>query len=219
MKYFHIFVLLLLSYLISCVNPPDIHIGRTFFADHNIDVAQANALDTIAQSAVVEMSGVYWFFPFAADTFPAVIRLNARDQLLFALLSDSLHIRPGDYIDITGVPFDTLLPLGFSYTQEVSMLRMQNFKLKYNTHTVLSKAQADYSAFKNELQRMAKQPGSKLIWPDEPQWQLFIDEKRSKVIAWFSEADLMYALDVNVVYDLQDYEIEDIYAREWFKGE
>ncbi len=219
MKFFLSSVLLLSSFLISCVNPPEIHIGRTFFTDHNIGAAHANALDKVSQAALVKMSGVYWFHPFAADKHPAIIRLNAENQLQFVLLSDSLHARPGDFVEIAGAPFDTLLPLRYSYTHKVSMLRMQNFKLKYDTHTVLSKAQADYSAFKNELQRAAKQPGSKLIWPHEPQWQLFVDEKRSKAVAWFSEADLMYALDVNVVYDLQDDQIEHLYAREWFKGE
>jgi hypothetical protein len=101
----------------------------------------------------------------------------------------------------------------------VSILNVTEVRIVKESHTVLEKAEQDYFILKNELKKNAAQPGSKLVWPDMPEWQLFYDKTRSRFIAYFSTADLMYAADVNMVYDDNHFNLVQVYAREWFKGE
>jgi hypothetical protein len=201
------------------VDAPTIHIGKTYFQTQKIQRAFANVLDKISPQSQQHFSGVYWPYFFAIQKFPAVQYLDDNNQLFFILLSDSLDAPLGDYITVSGVRFDTLLSLSHSYTQKAALLRVERFEIIKNTHDFLQSAQADYAAFKSQLQEQARQEGSKLIWPDQPEWQLFVDERRSKVIIYFAAADFMFALDVNLVYDLNNEDLLDIYAREWFKGE
>lgn len=218
MKYFFILLFIFLSFH-SCVKPPHIYIGQTYFQDHNIHFSYTTALAAEAVGTSVKLSGVYGYHQFAVKKYPALVCLNDHNQLQFIMLSDSIAAHPGDFIRLSGMISDTLLSLGYSFTQSFPIIKVQEFNLAKDTHLILAKAQADYSSFKDELERQSKLPESKLIWPKNPEWQLFVDEKRSMVIAYFSHADLMYALDVNIVYDLQRYDVEQIYAREWFKGE
>lgn len=203
----------------ACTDIPSIHKDQTYFQAQKIKRFHTNAVDKISQQSPQHFSGVYWPYFFAIEKFPALQYLDDQNQLCFVLLSDSLDAPLGDYVTVTGARFDTLLSLGHSYTQKAAMLRVEKFKIEKITHHFLQRAQRDYVAAKDKLQEKARQEDSKLIWPNQPEWQLFVDARRSKVITYFAAADLMFALDVNLVYDLNDEELLDIYVREWFKGE
>jgi len=44
---------------------------------------------------------------------------------------------------------------------------------------------------------------SRLIWPASPNWRLLVDGQTDEAIVYFSAADLMYALQVNFVYNMK----------------
>ncbi len=217
MKYY-CFIFPFFFFINSCVQQPDVFIGRTYFSTYHVYADFSNALAAPDRNDRVEWSGVYTFHPFAQKNYPALLTLYD-NRVQFLLLADSLDVQYGDFLHLSGVPQDTILPLGFSYTTVVSILNVKNIRLEKDTHVVLSCAQQDYLFFQNEWRDKVRASGSKLIWPDYPQWQLFVDKERSNVIAFFGFADLMYAVDVNFVYDFSSYKLKEIYAHEWFKGE
>ncbi|MBN1481997.1 hypothetical protein EH223_06700 [candidate division KSB1 bacterium] len=205
--------------LFACVEKPQFHIGQTYMQHHKIGLPHANALDVDQRDNQRTVQGVYWPHFYATKKYPAIVYPDLQNQLEFVLLSDSLDVPFGDVVRISGAPFDTVLELGYSYTRKVTFFRAQHFTIVHDTHTLLPLAQRAYQHYKDELKDQAAQPGSKLNWPEKPEWQLFVDERRSKAIVYFSDADLMYAVDVNLVYDLLHRTLEDIFAHEWFKGE
>lgn len=209
----------LLLFLYACVEKPTLHFGQIYMQRYKIGLPHANALDMSQSENRQAVKGVYWPHFYATKKYPAIIDLDPQNQLEFVLLSDSLDVPFGDVVRVSGAPFDTVLQLGYSYTKEVTFFRAQHFTIVHDTHNLLPLAQGAYQHYKDELKEKAAQPGSKLNWPEKPEWQLFADARRSKAVVYFSDADLMYAVDVNLVYDLQSRTLEDIYAREWFKGE
>jgi hypothetical protein len=57
-----------------------------------------------------------------------------------------------------------------------------------------------------------------LALPDEPDWLLVLDSANQRLVATLSLADLLYAGQIDLVYDL-DQTLSAIYADHWFKGE
>ncbi|MBN1561623.1 hypothetical protein JW998_15335 [candidate division KSB1 bacterium] len=210
---------LFLAALHSCVEEPDIHVGTTYLREQRIKWPHVNALAGTVKQDSIQVRGVYWPHLYAVRTHPALLRINASDQLEFTLLADSLDVPYGDIVRLSGVAIDSVVPLGYTYEKKVTMLRADHIRIEQSTHGLPAKAQKDYQTCRSQLQERARQPGSKLAWPQQPDWQLVLDEKRSKVIAFFGAADLMYAVDVNLVYDLPSQELKEVYAHEWFKGE
>ncbi len=211
------FLLFLFFSLNACKEPP-VYFDQTYFQSHRISLPFTNALDEVNARSATTLSGVYGFYFYAVENVPALFRLNPQNQLQYILLSDSLDVQPGDYVQVAGSPVDSTLVFR-SYTTSVSVLDVAEVRIIKQSHKVLKKAQQDYLVQKKELKENAKQAGSKLVWPDTPEWQLFYDKERSKFIAYFSTADLMYAADVNMVYDDNHFNLVQVYAREWFKGE
>ena len=125
----------------------------------------------------------------------------------------------GDFVRVSGIVTDSVVSLGYSYTKSVNILKVQDYSIEQDTHKLLNYARIDYQTAKVQLKKQAAPAESKLVWPNEPEWQLFIDEQRSNGVLYFSTADLMYAADINFVYDLKSYNLVQVYAQEWFKGE
>ncbi|MBN1464634.1 hypothetical protein JXA02_02655 [candidate division KSB1 bacterium] len=210
--------LFFLCALHACVTEPQVHVGTTYLREQRIKLPHVNGLDRVAKGTSMQIRGVYWPHFYAVRPWPAIVRINPSDQLEFVLLTDSLDVPHGDVVHLTGTPVDGVISGGV-YEKKITMLHAEQFTIERATHKVLARAHRDYQTLRGQLHARAVQPGSKLAWPDQPDWQLIVDEKRATVVALFGAADLMYAVDVNLVYDLQGQKLQEIYAHEWFKGE
>lgn len=203
----------------TCRHSPQIITHDTFFGAHHINMPPANALDGLAAQSTLDVEGVFWPHFYAVEKQPALLWINSQDRAQFVLLADSLAVPFGDYVRLSGVVTNATMPLSHTYKQRVNVLRSETVEILRDTHTFLSKAQQDYDQSRAMLKIKVAAAGSKLAWPEKPAWQLLVDKKRSTMIVYFSTADLMYAADVNFIYDLQSGTLARVYAGEWFKGE
>ncbi len=209
-------VLLFLLALNGCRDHPQMIFGDTYFHQQKIQRPFTNALDAQTVDAVRGVLGMHFY---AVKEYPALLSIDARKHLAFALLKDAPELVPGDFIEASGVIVDTLLRVGRAARKPVRIFKVARASVISPTHGFLVAAQRDWQTLITQLQERGRRQGSRLVWPQKPQWRLLVDEPASAVVVFFSIADLMYALDVNLVYDLHSGKLLKVYVNEWFKGE
>jgi len=213
------FTLLLLPLLTGCSCKLRVFYNTSYCQHHNITKGTTNSLDSIAVHSAVTLCGVYCDHFYAVQEYPALLFINAAGQTGYVLLTSSLQAAKGDFVSVAGLVVDSLLQAGVSSKAPVRMLCPGGEKVLYETHKFLAIVKRDYSRLYDKLRSEKRLPNSKLEWPDVPDWRLLVDEAAGRVILSFSAADLMYALEVDFVYPLENKKLQTIYVHEWFKGE
>ena len=212
-------VFLFLFALTGCRNRPQIIFGETYFHQQKIQRPFVNGLDNVSSQTVDNIRGVYWMHLYAVQKHPALLSIDASSHLSFVLLKDVPDLVPGDFVEVSGVIVDTLLKIGGSACKAAPILKVARATVVSPTHRYLAAAQRDWRELRTRLEKRGRQQGSKLVWPQRPEWRLLVAEPENIVVVFFSAADLMYALDVNLVYDLHSEKLFKVYMNEWFKGE
>jgi len=211
-----IFLFLLL--FAGCNNPPRIIIGVTYFNENNIRRSGADRLEALSSQSVVEARGVYESYFYAVKSYPALLSIDPQKELTYILLQDSLEMAPGDFIAVSGGVVDSALKAGITARKIKSMLKVQHASIIQPTHKFLSAAQRDYEKIYARISSQGPK-NSRLIWPASPNWRLLVNERTNEAIVSFSAADLMYAVQVNFVYNMKSEKLFKVYVDEKFKGE
>ena len=214
-----LYSLFILPLLIGCKNDPDIIFGDTYFHQNKIQKSSSNWLDGYSSQTALSIQGVYWQHFYAVHSYPAILTIHSDNHLTYTLLSAPLDIPHGDLIYIAGFVQDSLIKVGATAQKPIHMLEANKVQIIQPSHAFISAAQKDYSMLYTRLTQENRLAESKLNFPQFPNWQLLVDEQREKAVLYFSAADLMYALDVNFVYNQKNEELEQVFINEWFKGE
>lgn len=214
-----IFFFLFLSVSISCRHSVVYHNQRTYFETHDINPYPANALATLEIHSPMQQTGVFQYHFYAIQPLPALLFLNTERQLEFVLVADSLDAAIGDVVQITGDVGADTLTRGKLYSQPVKRLQASTVQVVHPSNNLFEAARSYYREHRDSLSAWIRVQGSHLELPETPEWQLFVDEPRSHYIVSCSAADLMYAAQLALVYDLTTRRLTDIYGKQWFKGE
>ncbi len=201
----------------SCRQTPALHPDTTYFEIYHIRAFPQNALSH-ALEAPLPQTGVFLYYFYAVKEMPALLFLNAQDQIEYVLLSDSLNVNIGDYVRLSGNVIPSSYNLG-DRNQTIQMLKASTVELLSPSNLILQNAKNEYLQRRLPLQETTRVANSKLELPEQPEWLMVVDETRSNVIVYFTAADLMYAAEINFVYDRKRGNLTDIYGKQWFKGE
>ena len=216
-RYVHSILIFIL--LIGCKETPFFIFDDTYFNQNKISRSASSRLDGATIDSTINVRGVYGDHFFAVQKYPAILSLDKDGQYSFSLLADSLEISRGEFVSVFGIVADSILPVGISATKSIPMLKVNQLELIYATQNLIAAANADYIIFYNDLSSQNRQPNSKLDFPESPKWHVLVDEQRKIAILFFTASDLMYALEVNFVYSLDDATLQKVFVHEWFKGE
>lgn len=200
-----IFLLLLILLSLNC-RQAQVTTGTTFFKTYGILQIPTNGL---LKTEPQTINGVYLPF-FQLSRSPALLFLDQGKTLAYVVLNDTLEVRAGDFVLVIGAANDGA-PSAASFTSE----RVQ---VIHASHDLLERAAQDYGAMKEKLVKTAPS-SSKLRLPERPDWLMVVDEPRGCAVAFFTAADLMFAAEINLVYDLSTGRLTAAYVDHFFKGE
>jgi len=209
---------LYLFLFIGCHKTPHVIVGRSYFFENNIQRSGADRLEAPASHAVVEASGVFGTYFYAVKSYPALLSIDPQNHLTYVLLHDSLNALLGDFITVSGVVVDSSLKVGATARTVKSMLKVQHVSIIKPSHKFLTAAQRDYEKYWAALSGRGPK-NSRLVWPASPDWRLLVNDGTQQAVVFFSAADLMYALEVNFVYNMNNEKLDKVYVDERFKGE
>lgn len=191
--------------------------GTTYFEANHIRRSLANALST-GHKGFFQCEGIY-LPSFELTNSPALFYLSLENTVSYVPLTKALGNAPGDYVAVDGQVVKKSASAKSGNERFVDVLAVSRPQEKWKTQQFLDRAPADYLKGKEAIQKAIALPESKLRLPDSPEWLLVADIPRSRVIAFFAAADLMYAAEINLVYDLVSSRLTTVYAHQWFKGE
>ena len=214
----YLFLVLISAVMIFC-QVPTIFSEQTYFDKHQIDVYPQNSLANLSAETQLSQKGVFQYHFYAIKDMPALLFLNEKNQLYYLLLSDSISAKIGDYVRVSGSLQPRQLSRGTLYSHEAKTLNVSTVELLAPSNLILQDAKLEYSKRQKQLQEKIAVEGSKLKLPEQPEWVLVLDESRSNMIVYFTTADLMYAAEIDFVYNVKDGKLFEIYGKQWFKGE
>ncbi|MDZ7333322.1 MAG: hypothetical protein ONB31_15210 [candidate division KSB1 bacterium] len=175
----------------------------------------------IARSApdqVVETIGIYCDSSVFLDEFPVVrIFENGRSYIP---LSTKLSCPDGMLIKIRGkvIRQSVRYPVAHDSLQ-YNYLSPLTFEILYNTRQIIKTVSDEYCRMREKLQEAIAVEGSRLQLLPNPSWAIWFDTHKNQLIFHSHQYDLMYAADIEFIFDLRSRKILDVYARQRFKGE
>jgi hypothetical protein len=213
----YLLALLLFAGGFSCRETVSFITGTTYFEANHIRRIPANALSA-GQKGFLQFEGVY-LPSFEITNLPALLLISPENTMFYVPLNKALQSVPGEYVAVEGEVMEKSGAASSGVEYSIAVLSVGRSQNKWKTQQFLNRASVDYLKGKVAIQQAIALPASKLRLPDSPQWLLVADVPHSRVIAFFASADLMYAAEVNLVYDLVSSRLIEVYADQWFKGE
>ncbi|RPH98739.1 MAG: hypothetical protein EHM72_12580 [Calditrichaeota bacterium] len=210
-------LLIILLYGLSCSGSIWFITDNSYWREHSIRSRPVNVLTNRNEVNFLQVEGLY--HPMVtAIKMPALFYVNEVKQLAYLPLSAELDCEYGDWIKATGRTDSRPISSAYGQQVETRIFKVESFKLIQSSHDFLPKIQADYHRQRRKIERAVRQDGSKLLLPDKPDWLMVLDAANQRIVATLSVADLLYAGQVDFVYDF-DQNLSAIYADHWFKGE
>ncbi|MBN1996000.1 hypothetical protein JW935_00525 [candidate division KSB1 bacterium] len=156
--------------------------------------------------------GVYGFKKISVYTCPVIYCFSHTKGIGYTLLCDSLDAEPFSIVRVKGVVKKN------ESLYRMNVLCPEEYEITGSAREFVDKAGVEYRQIKAKLERRTKPAGSKLQWPDFPDWQAAYQEDDRKMIVTTGMADLMYAAEITFVLD-EKADILKVFSIEEFKGE
>ena len=205
----------------ACRRPYQIVFGETYFSTHVGDGNRQHSLtEGKASQSQFVVSGVYWQKRFGKHKLPVIMRCDKVAGIGYAVLAQSLAVEKGTWLRVQGTISTRSLSFGVAGTSmPISVLEVEGMEKLGDTNPFMAIAQQEYDAIRERLQASITPAGSKLRLPSHPHWLALVDEEFGQVIVSMRINDLMYAAEVDFVFDIRKSKLLSVYAKEWFKGE
>lgn len=192
------------------------HIDQSFFS--TAPVLEGSLIADVTPESYFETTGIYCDSSVFLDEY-AVVRVYDQGRR-YIPLSTKLSCPDGMLINIKGKVIQraklyAAVKDSFIYHQ----LAPISFEIVFNSRWVLRAVSDEYQRIREKLQRDIAIEGSKLQLSPHPGWTIWYDRENERFIFHSHQADLMYAADIEFIFDIRTRKIRDVYARQWFKGE
>lgn len=204
-------VLILL--VVSCISPSKYNLftGRTFFSTRGLKRAFTHKpLEKLEVGTHYQIRGIY-----------ANQGVAFYDKGLWCVpLVRGLKIKEGTLIEVRGeitrceVTYKTL-----ERTQIYNCLNPISYRIVFDTEKLKAKAQEEYCKIKESLQSKITPRYSQLELPSYPNWEVIWCRESGDFVIRARTSDLMYAAEVDFVFDGERKQLKEVYANQWFKGE
>ncbi len=193
-----------------------LHIGQSFFSTS--PVAEGSLIADVTPESYFETTGIYCDSSVFLDEY-AVVRVYEQGRRYFPL-STKLSCPDGMLIKIKG----KVIHRSISYAAvrdsfQFHQLAPIAFEILFNSRWVVKAVSDEYRRIREKLQRDIAIEGSKLLLSPDPRWAIWYDRENDRFIFHSHQSDLMYAADIEFIFDIGTRKIKDVYARQWFKGE
>jgi len=195
-----------------CINHNyNLFTGRTFFSKRGLErVFTHRPLEKLEVGSHYQIRGIYSeqsvsFYDEGLWCVPLVRRLRVKEGTLIEVRGE-----------ITGceVPYKTL-----KKTQIYKCLNPISYRIIFDTEKLKAKVQKEYRKIKESLQSKITLRYSQLQLPPDPKWTVIWCRDSGDFVISARTSDLMYAAEVDFVFDGERKQLKEVYASEWFKGE
>lgn len=212
------FLFVIISILcLGCGNQTyHLHVGQSVFPSEM--VSGGSLIARSAPDQVVERIGIYCDSSVFLDEFP-IVRIFENGRY-YIPLSTKLSCPDGMLIKIRGkvIRQSVRYPVAQDSLQ-YNYLTPLSFEILYNTRQIIKTVSAEYRRIREKLQEAITVEGSRLQLLPNPSWAIWFDSHKNQLIFHSHQYDLMYAADIEFVFDMRNRKILDVYARQRFKGE
>jgi len=213
-------ILLGTLFAFNCASQPyRLHIGEPFYPpSQQMRISGGSLITNASIDSIMEFTGVYCDQNIFIDKYPVIRIFN--DGKYFIPLSTKLNCPDGMLIKVKG----KIVELSITYSLIKKTLSYKHlepiaFNIILNTQPLIKNVTDEYQRIRQKLQEQITIEQSKLQLTEIPQWAIWYDDGKKIFIFHSHQYDLMYAADIEFIVDARKNKINDVYAREWFKGE
>jgi len=166
----------------------------------------------------MEVTGIYCDRNVFINKYPAV-RIYDRGKF-YVPLSKRLQCPDGMLVKIKGkiIQLPVVYP-SIRKTLTYNYLEPDTCEVISDTRELIHTVSAEYRRIRKKLEHEITISQSKLQLAADPNWDIWYNKNEQIFIFHSHQYDLMYAADIEFIVDARTQKINDVYAREWFKGE
>ena len=208
-------------FLLACGQPYQIILGETHFTTHaGTGERQHSLIEGLLTQTQFTVNGVYWQKQIGKHQLPAILHFNQTHGIGYVVLAESLSVEKGSWIRVEGMISTRSLDFGVAGASVAfKVLEVDGVEIMGSTKPFVALAQQEYEEIRESIETSITPAESKLALPKHPDWMALIDKELGHVIVSMRINDLMYAGEVDFVFDLKKSKLLSVYANEWFKGE
>ncbi len=212
---------LFLIFTVCSSHPYQLHLDSSYFASHiNLKNQKANISSRMNQDSTITLNGIYSNSNLFLDKYPLVRGFDKSSGFFSIPLTEKINSQTDLLLKIKGkvtkVPQKYPLINKVSYHKHLLVISYEELK---NLKNIKKAVNQEYQKIMENLQKKITHKGSKLQLTSKPNWITWYYKTEQKFIFASHQYDLMYAVDIEFVVDVETEKITDVYAREWFKGE
>lgn len=198
-----------------------LNLDDTYFTPHRSPTMSGwgeNISRQAEEGTDLQFQGIYAQEPHGR--IGLVRQFDRRRGFSHITLAGALPVEEGTLIQVRGtVVSQNREDIGFRTNGKVKRLRADDYQILYDTKPFRDTAQREYRKIRGKLQKQIALPGSRLQLSPEPNWRVdWCPGEKTFVVAAHSY-DLMYAAEVQFIFNQEHEQLKSVYFQEWFKGE